>query len=112
MLAVYADSGQLRLVLRREDDDKIYETPGAKVGGSKRNPLITEEAKVYDTTPAPPISAPAVPDKPVEAAKPEEKPKGPHYLDIYVGGEHKERLEFHDKSKPKEKKDGEKKEGK
>jgi Flp pilus assembly protein CpaB len=92
ILSVYQGSGTLDLVLRRQDDNTIYDTgEGAHVEGSKRrkggsDPVGTPET----TTPTPALTAPAVPEsKPavVEQPKTEEKSKGPHTLEVYVGGQ-------------------------
>jgi Flp pilus assembly protein CpaB len=112
ILAVYADTGQLRLVLRREDDKKIYVTSGGKIGNLKPQ-IVSEDPRLPEPGPiAPPIVAPAVPDRIAEVPKAEEKDKGPHTLDIIIGNEIK-RHEFPStKDKAKDAKENEKNSGK
>jgi Flp pilus assembly protein CpaB len=94
VLSVYHGSGTLDLVLRRQDDNQVYDTgDGQRIHSSKRTSNFGETPG----TPAEaaptggPITAPSVPEVKAETPTPkvEEKPqprgKGPHTLEIIEG---------------------------
>jgi Flp pilus assembly protein CpaB len=113
-LSVYQGTGTLDLVLRRQDDNEIYQTDGETVEGNKKRGGFGETpANAEVSTPTAPITAPSVPEtkpvvEPPKAEEPKEKPaKGPHTLEIYEGKNVKRQTypeEQTNKDKPKDSK--------
>jgi pilus assembly protein CpaB len=105
-VGVYADTGMLRLTVRRGDDNKFYETEGGRVSAKKRTGYTENPAVLGEVPPATPsVVAPAVPDK-VEPTKVAEKPDlGPHKMRIIEGTNVREFTFEQDKKDKKDKKD-------
>jgi hypothetical protein len=82
-VAVHADTGMIRLVLRRGDDARNYETDGAGLLGSKKRFADSAVTTSEVPTPSSSIQAPVIPERPVEAPK---VTKGDHIMEIVEGG--------------------------
>ena len=75
-LANYADTGTLKLLLRRFDDPTVYETPGFRIGsnpGEHAGEHLVQPSE--DATNAPDLTAPEVPEDIVPVATGPQKPK-------------------------------------
>jgi len=91
MLSIFADTGTLRLVVRRQDDNKIAVTTGATTSGARQaqppqeRPSYHEATALPTTTPHVAVS-PTVPSIPIRPEQPETPTTRKHRLTIVNGG--------------------------
>jgi pilus assembly protein CpaB len=88
MLSIFADTGLLRLVVRRSDDNKIAATTGSTTSGARQAPprenptSPTLDPTTSSVVIGPTVTVPAVPTKP----EPETPTTRKHRLTIVNGG--------------------------